>query len=233
MPTRAPSNSSSRPSAITPEQCIVQTITNLENALSNLCASQTQDHALIAEVTAELARQRDYLAQLQRLMPPETDTPTVPSFQLSPAALHQFWSHVDKTDSCWLWIGPLSNNAGWFDHPEVPFTQRSAYRIAYALEHGPIPPLFVLRHRCAQRPCVNLAHLLPGEQWENALDIVIRKLRNQQPGQLYTYEDDIETSLAILQARLQKATTIRRIDRIQSQIATALEKKAAKETKRT
>lgn len=65
--------------------------------------------------------------------------------------MDDFWSKVDKTDTCWLWTGALSP-AGYGRHRGL------AHRYAYQLTQ-PIPPGLVLDHLCRQRACVRPDHL--------------------------------------------------------------------------
>ena len=76
-----------------------------------------------------------------------------------------FWDNVDKTDSCWLWKGPKTNNgygvSARFERTIV------AHRRAYLELVGPIPEGMQLDHLCRVRHCVNPAHLEPVSPSEN------------------------------------------------------------------
>ena len=55
--------------------------------------------------------------------------------------------------------------------------QRRTYRaarVAYELFVGPLTPGQIVRHTCDNPPCVNPAHLLPGDDRDNANDRVKR-----------------------------------------------------------
>lgn len=85
-------------------------------------------------------------------------------------AEERFWSKVEKTDSCWLWkgaklqsgygVGTLGERTG------------VAQRIAWELEIGSDPGLFLLQNDCGNKSCVNPQHWsislrrrsLPGEK---------------------------------------------------------------------
>lgn len=70
----------------------------------------------------------------------------------------KFWSRVDKTDSCWLWMASLTKKGyGQAHFPELG-TDR-AHRIAYMLLVKPIPKGLQLDHLCRNRACVNPDHL--------------------------------------------------------------------------
>lgn len=72
-----------------------------------------------------------------------------------------FWSRVEKTESCWLWMG-LKNQYGYAMYSGV-----SAHRLTYEALVGPIPHGLQLDHLCRVRHCVNPAHLEPVTHAEN------------------------------------------------------------------
>lgn len=86
-----------------------------------------------------------------------------------------FWTRVDKTSDpqgCWLWTGQIrSDGYGgicWQGKMEV------THRLAYLLTGNTIPEGLVLRHseHCVgKKHCCNSAHLTPGTQSENRLDM--------------------------------------------------------------
>jgi hypothetical protein len=79
----------------------------------------------------------------------------------------RFWAKVQKTDSCWVWIGGASKRGygGFQPNPErgvVP-----AHRFSYELLIGSIPEGLELDHLCRNPRCVNPAHLEPVTHSEN------------------------------------------------------------------
>lgn len=76
-----------------------------------------------------------------------------------------FWSKVNKTEACWLWTGGL-NEHGYGIHGDG----RAAHRISWMMEHGPIPPGFMVLHKCNVRNCINPDHLYLGNAKDNARD---------------------------------------------------------------
>ncbi len=103
--------------------------------------------------------------------------PTEKLFQvnLTPAEVDRFWSHVDKSGDCWLWIGgqrPLSY--GRFYLKERRKTGLNcvigAHRIAYFLEFGPFPNSLFCCHKCDNPPCVNPSHIFLGDVKANTSD---------------------------------------------------------------
>jgi hypothetical protein len=61
-------------------------------------------------------------------------------------AVERFWEKVNKTDSCWLWVGALSPR-GYGGFRFEGRTQR-AHRVAWILLVGPIPAGMEVCHNC-------------------------------------------------------------------------------------
>ncbi len=79
----------------------------------------------------------------------------------------RFWSKVDKSGDCWLWIACRNKNGygKFYDGSRlVP-----AHRFSYELNSGPIPEGLVLDHLCRQPPCVRAGHLEAVTERENIL----------------------------------------------------------------
>ncbi len=76
----------------------------------------------------------------------------------------RFWAKVNKTNSCWLWTGLLSERGyGIFKATK----KVRAHRFAYELLIGPIPDGLSLDHLCRVRHCVRPSHLEPVTAAEN------------------------------------------------------------------
>ena len=76
-----------------------------------------------------------------------------------------FWSHVNKTDTCWIWTAYRDKDGyGRFGNPNIP-----AHRWAYQSLNGPIPNGLTLDHLCRVPACVNPAHLEPVSSRLNTL----------------------------------------------------------------
>lgn len=69
----------------------------------------------------------------------------------------RFWQKVQKTESCWTWIGAqFRNGYGAFSAYGDQFR---AHRFAYELLKGPIPDGMIVHHTCVNPACVNPDHL--------------------------------------------------------------------------
>jgi hypothetical protein len=77
-----------------------------------------------------------------------------------------FWAKVEKTDSCWNWVGAF----GAFGYGRCYVRGGSAYphRASYFLTHGPIPEQMQIDHLCRNRGYVNPSHLEAVTPAENA-----------------------------------------------------------------
>lgn len=86
----------------------------------------------------------------------------------------RFWSHVQRSDGCWLWTAGR-NRGGygnfWFDERTV-----TASRMAWELVIGPIPKGACVLHQCDTPACVRPDHLFLGSLTDNAQDM-LRKHR--------------------------------------------------------
>lgn len=91
----------------------------------------------------------------------------------------RFWSKVDKSGECWLWIASrLSGGYGQFQMGGRP---HAAHRAAWILANGPIPPGLHVLHSCDNPPCVRLDHLRLGTVADNMRDKALRGRYNRNP----------------------------------------------------
>lgn len=68
-----------------------------------------------------------------------------------------FWSYVNKTGTCWLWIGAVGNHGyGVFSQYSVDIL---AHRYSFMNLGGVIPKGKILHHKCRNTLCVNPEHL--------------------------------------------------------------------------
>ena len=102
---------------------------------------------------------------------PPTSSPETTEIMCARKSVEEcIWARVDKTDTCWLWTGPLDRHGyGKCSAGAAKTGQwwRLAHRVVYELENGPIPEGLVLDHLCRVRNCVNPAHLEPVTIGEN------------------------------------------------------------------
>ena len=85
---------------------------------------------------------------------------------------NRFLSHVEKTDTCWLWSPVRADGYGQLT---VDSKTYPAHRLAYELWIGEIPRGLVIRHKCRNRHCVNPEHLETGTREDNEADKVDRR----------------------------------------------------------
>lgn len=81
-----------------------------------------------------------------------------------------FWQQVEKTETCWLWRGNVSQ-AG-YGYTELNDHRILAHRLAYLLKHGTIAPKLFICHHCDIPPCVRPAHLFCGTPLDNTRDMI-------------------------------------------------------------
>jgi len=82
-------------------------------------------------------------------------------------ALERFNRFVNRTETCWEWLGHRTNKGyGLFWHMG---TKVQAHRFAYEAFIGPIADGLFLDHLCRNRGCVNPYHLEPVTNQENCM----------------------------------------------------------------
>jgi len=95
---------------------------------------------------------------------PNYTTPTTPE-----NVEDRFWSKVDRSGDCWLYVPGPSTRYGIF----CPGHQGkvSAHRFSYELAYGPIPLGMLVCHRCDVKRCVRPDHLFLGTSADNIHDM--------------------------------------------------------------
>lgn len=90
----------------------------------------------------------------------------------------RFWAKVDKRgpDECWLWTAAVNEHGYGVMRPEGQRTGPTvkAHRVSLMLAGVDIEGRFVL-HACDNPPCVNPAHLSPGDHHGNVADMMSRQ----------------------------------------------------------
>jgi hypothetical protein len=96
---------------------------------------------------------------------------------ITPEFTARFWSHVTKSDGCWLWN--LKTNSSGYGRIVSNGQILLAHRCAWELSYGPIPKGLFVCHRCdanypigdkSYRSCVRPDHLFLGTNKENIQD---------------------------------------------------------------
>ena len=84
----------------------------------------------------------------------------------------RFWEKVNKTESCWVWVGSITGSGYGFLHYGTK-TERKPYRahrLSWELHYGVIPDGLWVLHKCDNRKCVNPDHLFIGDRSDNMRD---------------------------------------------------------------
>lgn len=101
----------------------------------------------------------------------------------------RLWRRVEKTDTCWLWRGNISNVG--YGTITVEGVTKYVHRVAYELAHGPIPEGLSVLHQCDVRACVNPEHLRVGSAQENAVEAASRGRRGSRAGHSKLTEEKV------------------------------------------
>lgn len=96
---------------------------------------------------------------------------------LSPAS-DRFWKKVDRSCSCWTWLGPRNDHG--YGRWRYSGKKWNAHRVAWIFSIGLIPVGLHVLHRCDNPACVNPKHLWLGTHQDN-VDDRERKGRNRPP----------------------------------------------------
>jgi len=88
---------------------------------------------------------------------------------LTPSQIERFWSHVQKSDDCWLWQG-AHHPAGYGEFVAAGRKWR-AHRLSYMLLSGLIPPGLWVLHHCDTPACCRPEHLFIGTVRDNNADM--------------------------------------------------------------
>lgn len=86
----------------------------------------------------------------------------------------RFFAKVQKTDSCWLWVG-FRNSLGYGDFWVGRGKHMNAPRVSWMLHNGEIPKEIDVCHKCDNPRCVNPEHLWLGTAKDNLGDMFQKK----------------------------------------------------------
>lgn len=82
----------------------------------------------------------------------------------------RFFGWIEVQDSgCHLWMGGKSGDG--YGQIRIRGTMLRCHRLAWAIEHGPIPVGMWVLHTCDVPACVNPDHLFLGSHQENQTDM--------------------------------------------------------------
>ncbi len=90
----------------------------------------------------------------------------------------RFLKHVQKTESCWLWIS-ATNGKGYgmisiYNEETKQSRGRLAPRVSWEIFKGDIPKRLFVLHECDNPACVNPDHLFLGNQMDNLKDMIAK-----------------------------------------------------------
>jgi len=99
--------------------------------------------------------------------------------QLTEKQIKNFWSKVNKTDSCWNWVGSECRGYGKVNlNTKTYLTHRISLSILGLLDKPRTGSKgakgILVLHKCDNRKCVNPAHLLTGTQKDNMHDAKLK-----------------------------------------------------------
>lgn len=95
--------------------------------------------------------------------------------------IDRFMKYVNKTDSCWLWIGSNDGKRGYgkFSYIGKRF---NSHRFSYMVHKGEIPKGMCVCHSCDVPSCINPEHLFIGTYKQNSQDMVDKGRQNSVKG---------------------------------------------------
>jgi hypothetical protein len=110
----------------------------------------------------------------------------------TPDLLERFWSHVHKTDGCWLWTGGKDRDGyGMFTQDD---TTIKAHRFSWFIHNGPIQSQRFVCHTCDSPDCIRPDHLFLGDPKDNSGDMVSksRQAAGQRSGKNKLTNEQVE-----------------------------------------
>ncbi len=123
----------------------------------------------------------------------------------------RFWAKVDKTPTCWLWIGSITNSGyGRFSASYKNAGYDLAHRVSFEMHHRRLRPREIVMHICDVKLCVRPEHLVAGSHADNTQDAIQKgrfprgedtsraKLTNQQVRDIRSEYAPRKNSLAML-----------------------------------
>ena len=94
--------------------------------------------------------------------------------------------HLDKSGDCWIWTGFTNHNGYGMISDVSRKSMPLAHRVAWELQHGPVPGDLYVLHSCDNPPCCNPAHLHLGTQTDNMRECLTRGRFASTPGESHS-----------------------------------------------
>lgn len=85
----------------------------------------------------------------------------------------RFWLKVQKTESCWLWVG-AKDEKGYGTFKVATNNKKMAHRLSYIFCFKTIKKGMEVCHACDNPSCVRPNHLFLGTHKENMRDMVLK-----------------------------------------------------------
>jgi hypothetical protein len=99
----------------------------------------------------------------------------------------RFWEKVEKTSSCWIWLGAKNK----FNYGEFFYKGKvwKAHRISYLIENGEYDTSLNVAHKCDNPPCVRPDHLFLATQKQNMVDMVEKRRHGSGQKIMQSYDN--------------------------------------------
>ena len=134
----------------------------------------------------------------------------------------RFWSRVKRggEQDCWTWGGRREQGKYTYGRLKIQKQDRTwttgyAHRIAWELEHGPVPKQIngsraSIMHTCDNPACVNPAHLILGNQKHNLKDCVEKGRHKNGAKATNEYIRKLEQRIEYLEGIIKERSNVER-----------------------
>lgn len=146
----------------------------------------------------------------------------------------RFWKKVDKTSSCWLWMGKKTSR-GYGDFAVrigKKILNFRAHRYSWEMIKGSIPTGSLVCHKCDNPPCVNPEHLYLGTQSDNIRESVKKRRHStchykgeNNPGAKITKEIIMEIRNSYIPRKITQQFLAHKFNLTQSYVSEILSRK--------